>query len=372
MFSKIEILKNTDRFLGSLISAIVMKFISPRKFSQSVNRILVIRPGGLGDAVLLIPSIKALKKSYPDSKLFVLCEKRNSGVFQICGEIDELFLYDDIRNFDLYRALKYKYDIVIDTEQWHKLSSITGYLTRAPVRLGFDTNGRERLFTKSVSYSHDDYEAESFLNLVNEIIPEKYCFDPDEKFIFLKDSAKNNYQCKIQTLSEQTDAVIGLFYGATVNERKWFLSRYAQLANRLMENNIGVIALGGKADLHEQYDFLNLINRNSRFINLIGKTTLHETAEIISKTALFISADTGLMHLAYGLGTSTLSLFGAGIQKKWAPKGKNNYILNRNLICSPCTEFGYTPECPYGVKCLSEISVDEVYNKALKIIGVLV
>jgi ADP-heptose:LPS heptosyltransferase len=94
-----------------------------------------------------------------------------------------------------------------------------------------------------------------------------------------------------------------------------------------------------------------------------------ETAAIISQLDLFATGDTGLMHIAYGVGTPTVSLFGAGIQKKWAPIGENHIAINKNLSCSPCTKFGYTPRCPYGVKCLSEITVEEVKEAVLKLLS---
>jgi len=81
-----------------------------------------------------------------------------------------------------------------------------------------------------------------------------------------------------------------------------------------------------------------------------------------------VSGDTGLMHLAYGVGTPTVSLFGAGIQEKWAPPGVNHLTINKHVPCSPCTKFGYTPSCPYGVRCLGEVTVEEVRESVLDLL----
>ena len=107
-----------------------------------------------------------------------------------------------------------------------------------------------------------------------------------------------------------------------------------------------------------------------KLLNFVGKTTLYETALIISNLNLFISSDTGLMHIAYGVGTPTVSLFGAGIAPKWGPKGDKNIVLNKKLSCSPCTKFGYSPRCKINVACLRDISVEEVVSSAAKLLNI--
>jgi ADP-heptose:LPS heptosyltransferase len=63
-----------------------------------------------------------------------------------------------------------------------------------------------------------------------------------------------------------------------------------------------------------------------------------------------------------------LSLFGPGIQKKWAPRGQGHVVINKNLDCSPCTKFGYTPRCKKNAECMKRITVDEVVEKALELL----
>jgi len=75
------------------------------------------------------------------------------------------------------------------------------------------------------------------------------------------------------------------------------------------------------------------------------------------------------LHLAYGIGIPSVSLFGAGNEKKWAPKGKNYRCINKHLSCSPCSIFGETPPCPIGVACLETITVEEVEQAALELLG---
>jgi ADP-heptose:LPS heptosyltransferase len=102
--------------------------------------------------------------------------------------------------------------------------------------------------------------------------------------------------------------------------------------------------------------------------NLAGRTSLAETAAVIDRSALLVSGDSGLLHMAVGLGKPTVSLFGPGSVAKWAPRGPGHIVLTKNLPCSPCTRFGYTPRCPRGAECLQSITVEEVAEAVFKLL----
>jgi ADP-heptose:LPS heptosyltransferase len=102
--------------------------------------------------------------------------------------------------------------------------------------------------------------------------------------------------------------------------------------------------------------------------DLAGKTDLRQVATVLGMSSLLISADSGLLHIAYAVDTPTVSLFGSGIEKKWAPRGKKHLVINKYLDCSPCTRFGYTPTCKRNVECLASIRVGEVIEAARTIL----
>ena len=95
-------------------------------------------------------------------------------------------------------------------------------------------------------------------------------------------------------------------------------------------------------------------------LNLAGQTSLPQTAGLVQRARLYVSSDTGALHLAYGVGTPTVHMFGSGIMEKWAPQGRRYVVVNKHLPCSPCTRYGYTPPCPYGVACMDAIQVQDV------------
>jgi ADP-heptose:LPS heptosyltransferase len=121
---------------------------------------------------------------------------------------------------------------------------------------------------------------------------------------------------------------------------------------------IKIVVVGGKEDRQQG----EVIAGGGLGLNLAGLTSLPETAAVIQKSSLLLSGDSGVLHIAVGLGVPTVSLFGPGRAKKWAPQGERHIVINKGLPCSPCTTFGTTPPCPNDNKCMSDITVDEVVN----------
>ncbi len=372
MNSKIRLLKLLDLLIGNLLLFIVPLLVTPRRDSEDKKNIkkniLIIRPGGVGDAVLLYPALKALRQHFPDSAIDVLSEKRNCGIFEACPYVNEVYVYEDFSSL-FYILFDSNYDIVIDTEQWHKLSAVVSYITRAPVRVGFGTNSRKMLFSHVVEYGQKRYEARSFLDLVSVVTDKKHHFRHEFPFFVLDSEDGEVFDSILKRYRAKYKALVGMFMGATVKERRWGIINFALLADRLFAKDFGVILFGAPSDATDSR-ILNRILFDRDVLDLVGKTSLSDVGCIMSKLDLFVSSDTGLMHMAYGKGVRTVSLFGAGNQKKWAPVGEKHIVINKSRFCSPCTSFGYTPKCRYDVRCLRDITVDEVYEACIKLLDV--
>jgi len=353
---KIRLLKSIDRFLGT-VAVFFMK--KPRRTPWREPRtVLFIRPGGIGDAVLLLRAIRAVREKFPECTITVLAEKRNAAIFNLSGTVARTLFYD--RLGDLVAAVRGTFDVVIDTEQWHRLSAVVARLTGSPILIGFATNTRGKLFTHPVAYCHDCYESESFLALLEPLgitryprlatvieIPEKSADTAEEKLAVLAGAP-----------------FVALFPGASIPERRWGSERFAELARRLHERGLPVVVVGGKGDVQTGYRIV----ADGVGLNLAGRTTLAESAAVIARSRLLVTGDSGLLHIAVELRVPTVSLFGPGIEKKWAPRDACHVVLNKHLSCSPCTRFGYTPRCRIGARCLQLITVDEVEGAVSRIL----
>ncbi len=353
--SRIELLKMIDGLLGRLI-AYSLPVSRGGVLVTEPRSLLVIRPGGIGDAVLLLPTLAALKGRFPEARITVLAERRNAAIFDLSPALDRLLLYDKPR--ELLTAVRGRYDLVIDSEQWHRLSAVVARLTMATTRIGYGTNERARLFTHPLSYRQDDYEALSFLRLLEPlgITPPATITVP---FLVIPQETKKRAAALLAPLAGR-DYLL-LFPGASIPERRWGGERFEALARRLEGEGWSIVVVGGGEDVAA-----GALIAGDSGLNLAGESTLVETAAIIAGAQLLVSGDSGLLHLAVGLGIPTVSLFGPGRQEKWGPRGKGDAVINHQFTCSPCTTFGSTPECPLQARCMAEISVDELLHAALR------
>lgn len=348
---KLSLIKKIDSLAGT---AAVRLLSAPFKkdMPKNLRSVLIIRPGGIGDAVLLVPAIQVLKKKYPATKITVLAERRNSAVFGLCTVVDRTLQYD--RLSDLFKVMSSRYDLVIDTEQWHRLSAVVARFTRAPLLIGYGTNERSRLFTHSISYSHDDYEVESFFKLLAPLGLKS--IRTSKRFLSIPATVASRVLELLEPVAEKQFVL--LFPGASIPERRWGADRFQLIAKMLSAFEIPTVVVGGDEDREQG----NRIVAGGVGLNLAGRTSLAETAAVIDKSALLVSGDSGLLHIAVGLGKPTVSLFGPGRARKWAPRGEDHIIINKGLPCSPCTTFGTTPPCRVDGQCMKEIGVDEVFN----------
>ena len=330
--------------------------------SGAIGRILVIRPGGIGDAVLAIPFLRELKRVFPAAALDVLAERRNCEIFSsLPGIVDRCDSVDEGPWRCRRRLRRASYDLVFDTEQWHHLSAFLAAVSGARIRVGFDTNRRRnRCYTVLVPYRHEDFEGESFLRMLSAVTGRQVRVNWDAPFLELQETHRRWAERQLPN-----ERVVALALRGGIRERCWEPEKFQALIPRLLERELDVCLLGGRGDA-TLAAALRKPFPAARVVDLTGKTSLLQSAAVLSRSRLFIGTDAGLMHLAYAVGTPVVALFGAGIEAKWAPRGARHRVLNRHLPCSPCTQFGYTPRCPIGVRCLREISVDAVGQAALR------
>ncbi len=324
---------------------------------KEVRRILVIRPGGLGDAALTVPMLQALRQGFPEAGIDVLVERRNAGVYEISDVVDEIYRYDSGALSVLRRLRNVQYDLVIDTEQFHHFSTVFANLLRPKFLCGFNTLGRSHLQTHSVPYSDDAYEVYSFLRLAESVLGSSINFDPDRPFIDVMPEAQAWAAQAMEAKDARAAAVIAPVAGGS--SRLWPVARYAEVAEWLIGCGHYVVLLAGRDGI-EAASKISHHCRPGAVLNLAGETTLAQSAAVLQQAGLSVSADTGVMHLAYGVGTPTVALFGSGSHLKWGPPGRDHRIVRNGLSCSPCIRFGRLPSCPHDFACMRELHAGDV------------
>lgn len=324
---------------------------------QAPSKILMIRPGGMGDAVLTLPLVAALARRLPEASIDVLAEARNFEVYAIGDTgVAEVVRYDisPLATFAKLRARRY--DVVIDTEQFHVLSTIYASRLRAGRLAGFDTFGRRAMLTDTAPYSEDDYEVHSFLRLFSVLTGEEARFDPDTPFLT---PHQNHFEWADGALASASgQPIASVMCAAGAPRRLWPVERLTLVCAHLRRRGFRVALIGGGDGRARAAEIRKALGEGCE--DFTGSTSLARTAALLARSAVCVTPDTGILHLAYAVGTPTLSLFGSGVRAKWAPPGTDHVWVSANLDCSPCTSWGRTPECGRDNACMTALPVETV------------
>jgi len=355
-----RIIKCIDNSLGKLLAHVLFK--SVQTLINRTSKVLIIRPGGIGDAILLTPAINQIKKHNPIVHITVLAECRNRFVFSMMSDVDEVLCYDIPKEF--VKALTSRYDVVIDSEQWYRLSAVVARVIRAPVKIGFGTNERQRMFTHVIAYDSSAYESLNFTSLLKPLGIENKSIQGDLTESLVLPSLKETNAANILTELMHRKFVV-IFPGASIKEKCWEVRKFRLVAESLYEAGYGIVAVGGQ-DEKSDGAFIS----KGLGANLAAQTTLQETAAVVAKSSLLISGDSGILHIAALLGIPTVSLFGPSSVAKWAPKGEQHIALTKRLLCSPCSRYSTIPACQHTICCMTEITPDEVISAAKQLLKV--
>lgn len=352
--TKADLLKFIDATAGAFLCWAMRPFYVQKAVPPAVNnpeRILVIRPGGMGDMILLFPVLRALRRNHPDATIDLICETRNLEIVALCGVGLTTLPYDS-SPFKVLAALRRNtYSMVIDSEQFHHFSAILTAFSQAPVRIGFSINPRRNIFyTHLVPYSLTGYEGDEFLKLLE---ASGVSATSEDETALCPATSGTTFPA-----APEGGKRIVLCPGSLSRYKRWPVASYVSVAKHLIHKGHSIILVGGKNDRAEAAEVMHLINR-PEIHNLTGALNIKEVAELFSESALFVGGDSGLAHLAAAVGIPRVSLFGSTDDRKWARADDHSHVVRRPVACSPCAMFGYYKSCQ-TIECMSGISVDDV------------
>lgn len=331
---------------------------------EEIRRILLLRPGGIGDMLLLLPVIEFLRAHLPAAELHILCETRNMGVLSLAG-LQSCALAYDLHPLRCLRVLRAnRFDVCIDTEQFHHFSAIMARLSGAPVRVGFKINPvRNPLYTHLIDYAPDAHESAQFRALLKPL-------GIAGEVAALTGLLRHAKLPPPPQLGRIASGFIALHVGGSASYKRWPASRFAEVASRLgRDTGMACVLLGDGAERELAGEILSLIeSRGSAATNLAGSLSLAETAATIRESALFLGVDSGLAHLAVALDRPAVVLFGATDSRKWGFEDRSRAIVRKDLSCAPCCIFGYRKPCR-TIACMDLITADEVVESCKRILA---
>jgi len=342
---------------------------------DNFKRILLVRTDRIGDVLLSTPVIKALRDAYPCAYIAMMVRPYARDIIEGNPYLDEVIIYDkDIRHKSWLSSIKFilylrkkKFDLAIvlhPTNRAHLISFFTGI----PRRIGYDRKLgfllTDRIpHTKQLGQKH---ELEYSLDLVRYLD-----IHPQDKNPFMpikSDSERWVDELFKQERIDKSDRLLAIHPGASCLSKIWPLERFSEVADRLIENyGFKVLLIAGPKDMTKA----NIVvkNMHHQAINLAGKLSVSQLASVLKKCQLFISNDSGPVHIASSVGTPVVSIFGRNQEGlspvRWGPVGKRDRILHKEVGCVECLAHN----CIKDFACLKAITIDEVLNTADSILS---
>jgi lipopolysaccharide heptosyltransferase II len=337
---------------------------------KTINRILVIRTDRIGDVILSLPVVTALRRRYPNARLAMLVQPAVLEIVEDHPDLNDILLdgreHEGARGFfQLAKEIrKSKFDAALLLHPTLRLAFLLA-CAKIPVRVGTGYRYYSFLFNRKV-WEHRSrglrHETEYNLSLAAKL-------DADVSQVDFRVSAPEHvlkwadHQFKSMGIQKSRPLVV-LHPGSRGSALDWAAGRFAELADRLVEEvNAQVILTGGR----EEKDVIAKIfkGQEKSFFNLVGLMNLKELAAVLKKADLVVANSTGPLHLASVLGTEVVGLyppFAPASARRWGPYGRKDGIITPKIPeCRRCSR----EKCPRW-NCMDLIPVEEVLQLVMK------
>lgn len=343
--------------------------LSPRALARS--RILVRVPNWVGDAVMTLPALRALRDALPEAAITLLARPWVRDVYPLDelrfsvieydsqtthrGVAGRLAIARELRRAKFHAALLFQnaFD-----------AALVAWLARIPIRAGYARDARRILLSHSAAPPRKGelpaHESHYYLELLQRLgLIANY---PQVRSISLRASlpaapARQRLASRLAELGPGTGPIVGMSPGASFGTAKrWPAERFAELVSQLGARLGARSVLFGSA---QEAALAAQIAASSpaATISLAGKTSLREFIDLVAGCDAYITNDTGTMHVAAALGVPTLAIFGPTNEHETAPLGPRVETIVGEAECRPCK----LRHCPYGHhKCMTSITVEQV------------
>ncbi|MFH1581295.1 MAG: lipopolysaccharide heptosyltransferase II [Pseudomonadota bacterium] len=336
---------------------------------RNIKRLLIRSTNWIGDAVMTTPAIRAIRKNFPYAQISILTKSWAVPVFESSPYIDNILIYDDSGKHKglsgklrLAKGLKqYGFDAAIMLQNAFEAALIT-FFAGIPCRIGYNTDARGFLLTHSVTCTPQIkkmHQTGYYLGILQGV-----GLEADGLGLDLVVDKK--YQKRAAKILEEhgisrADRLVGINPSATFGPAKqWFPERYAALSDKIHEVfGAHILLFGGPGDRELGVRISQMMKHPP--VDLCGKTDLGEAIGLIKECDLFITNDSGLMHVAAALDIPLIAIFGSTNPVTTGPQSQRSKIVRVPIKCSPCLK----PECPEGqghLKCMDQIDIDMVFE----------
>jgi lipopolysaccharide heptosyltransferase II len=332
------------------------------------ERILVFHTAFIGDIVLALPLVQRLRAALPNAHIAFVAIPSAATVLENHPAINEVIVYDkrgvDAGLSGIFRLAARLRSIHFDTAiipHRSLRSAAVVWLSKIRRRVGFSTSAGRLLLTEVVPYDKNAHEIDRNLSLAVPLGIEDT--DADRPTLFPGEDDKHVVNEFLSSQSSPRQRV-GIAPGSVWNTKRWLKEHFVALGKMLVKDGASVVLIGGKEDSDLCNQIAHEIGQNNA-LNVAGKLSLLQSAEVIRQCAVLVSNDSAPMHLAVGVRTPVVAIFGATVPEfGFAPRGEHDVVVGMDgLSCRPCAIHGGTA-CPIQTfVCMKDLKPEIVHAK---------
>jgi heptosyltransferase-2 len=334
-----------------------------------LNRLAIRAPNWLGDAVMALPAMAAMRAALPDATLTVVAIPAVAPLFneRTMAATDDVLTVADIRR-EAGVLVERQFDGLILLPNSFR-SAWSARRARIPERWGFAANLRSWMLTRAVKRPRSRvHQATYYLELVRGL-----GFAAEDAVPRLDVTPAT--QSKADRLLDQHGVredtrIVGFAPGAAYGHAKrWPPRRVAEVMTRVTREKDAICVLVGAAgDRDAGREIESALPADVRALNLIGRTDLGTLAGVMARSAAFVSNDSGGMHLAAAVGVPVTAIFGSTDERVTSPRGEPGVhdVLFEPVFCRPCM----LRDCPIDHRCMKRITVDRVFDAVARHLSV--
>ena len=384
-------MRKIDTIVGNLVCLILYLFermrscfLSNKTAMQEPHKILVIKYLGMGSLLYATPAMSAIKKKHPACKIVLLTFEESRELSEIIQLFDTVFtvrtgnifvlLKDTFSTLAVIRRDYFEY--VLDLEFFSRYSTIVSYLSEAKCRVGYSIPQiwRGNLLHIPVQFNHFQHISRVFADqiealgiAVDDCIVGKLEIFDDSLLAVKKLLLSFGVQLNLLLIGVNINASNLAF------ERRWHKENFIRLIEVVSKRyGVTILLIGSKSE--EQYvtDLYNDLSgfARQRTFNLSGKTDLKELVALFSLMDLFITNDSGPLHIAAATGVKTVSFFGPETPQLYGPQGGNHCVFYAGIECSPCLNAlnAKIANCAGDNRCMRAIRSEEVIEVVCRLL----
>jgi heptosyltransferase II len=322
-----------------------------------VTRLIVRAPNWLGDAVMALPALAAVRRGFEGRTLIVAATRSVAPLFaeRTPAAPDEILTIDREREVAQLRAARAD-ALLLLTNSFG--SAWIARRSAIPERWGYRASGRGFLLTRGVPRpKRAVHQVEYYLALARGLGLPAPAFADARPELHPSAAALEKADALLALAGVAPGAtIVGFAPGAAYGQAKrWPPRRVAQVIASLAQQGVIAVLVGAAADRPTGRAIESTLPPGTGVVDLIGRTSLRELVGVIARCAAFVSNDSGAMHVAAALGVPLTAIFGPTDERATAPAGNADVIL-RDVFCRPCM----LRDCPIDHRCMKRIDVDSV------------